>query len=450
VAVFTGHADRSWGIWAAGGYALAAVIAAVWRSRVPDRLARFGAERGTDLALLTGLVGALAVPMTWLVARWPATADVTVVARSAALMLRNGTPYLPPEQLGSWQSYDPYLPVMAIFGLPRSAGARGLVGDPRLWLTVTCVVLLAAAFRIAAPHCASRYTRCVTCRRDALRYTAIVAASPLVAFPLALGITDPVVLALLFLAFACVGIAAGARGRGRDGAGPAWQGPAWQAALRRIGLSRPVAAALAIGVACAMKATAWPALAVIAAMLAARDGGRAALRFTLTSVITSAVLTAAAAPALLTRPAASFQNLILFPLGMAKHQTPAASPLPGHLLAATGPVGHLAALGLLGLAGLAMAVSLVWRPPLDVRAAAWRLAIGFTLLFTLAPATRWGYFAYPVGLLGWLVLTRPERITADTAGATPEFGTQTSVSSAGLPGHWMQLGKAFPRKAFRP
>ena len=28
-------------------------------------------------------------------------------------------------------------------------------------------------------------------------------------------------------------------------------------------------------------------------------------------------------------------------------------------------------------------------------------------MFTLAPATRWGYFVYPIGLLGWLVLTRP-------------------------------------------
>jgi hypothetical protein len=28
-------------------------------------------------------------------------------------------------------------------------------------------------------------------------------------------------------------------------------------------------------------------------------------------------------------------------------------------------------------------------------------------MFTLAPATRWGYFVYPIGLVGWLLLTRP-------------------------------------------
>ena len=27
-------------------------------------------------------------------------------------------------------------------------------------------------------------------------------------------------------------------------------------------------------------------------------------------------------------------------------------------------------------------------------------------MFTLAPATRWGYFVYPLGLLGWLALTQ--------------------------------------------
>jgi hypothetical protein len=40
-----------------------------------------------------------------------------------------------------------------------------------------------------------------------------------------------------------------------------------------------------------------------------------------------------------------------------------------------------------------------------VRSVAWRLALGYTIVFALAPATRWGYFAYPLGLLGWLFLT---------------------------------------------
>jgi hypothetical protein len=78
------------------------------------------------------------------------------------------------------------------------------------------------------------------------------------------------------------------------------------------------------------------------------------------------------------------------------------SPLPGHLLAETGHVGHLVAVSLLALAGLAVIVSLVVRPPLTVPAATWRLIIALTAMFMLAPATRFGYFVYPVGLFAWL------------------------------------------------
>jgi hypothetical protein len=46
-------------------------------------------------------------------------------------------------------------------------------------------------------------------------------------------------------------------------------------------------------------------------------------------------------------------------------------------------------------------------------------------MFVLTPATRWGYFAYPLGLLGWLALTRRERtVTGNSASA------QDAVESA--------------------
>jgi hypothetical protein len=99
---------------------------------------------------------------------------------------------------------------------------------------------------------------------------------------------------------------------------------------------------------------------------------------------------------------------VLFPLGLSKHKTPAASPLPGHLLASTGMAGHWVAVGLLVAAGLGFAISLIVRPPADGRAAAWRLALGLAVMFTLAPATRWGYFVYPIALVGWMVLTKPQ------------------------------------------
>jgi hypothetical protein len=112
------------------------------------------------------------------------------------------------------------------------------------------------------------------------------------------------------------------------------------------------------------------------------------------------------APTALAHPYAFLQNTVLFPLGLTEHKTPAASPLPGHLLAMTGMAGHWAAMGLLIAAGLGFAVSLIVRPPDGPRAAAWRLALGLTVMFTLAPATRWGYFVYPIGLVGWMFLSR--------------------------------------------
>jgi hypothetical protein len=354
VAVFSGPSDdRSWSIWAFAAYSVAALAAAGWRAH------------GTSAALCVSVAGALMAPLTWLATHAPATPDVQVVSRSAVLLLRHGTPYLPSAQIGHLAgplAYNPYLPVMSVFGLPRAVGVPGVAGDPRLWLAAASLTLFTLAFRIAG-------------RPDALRCGLFAVASPVVAFPLALGITDPPVLAL-----ACLTLAL----------------------LSRASRSTAVwPAAIVLGVACAMKATAWPALPVITAMLAARDGARAAARF---AAAATAVLFAALAPAALGTPADLIQNTVLFPLGLTRAQTPAASPLPGHLLATIGPGGRLAALALLIAAGLAVAVSLIVRPPGDAPAAARRVAIGLTLMFGLSPATRYGYFAYPAGLCGWIAL----------------------------------------------
>ena len=358
VAVFSGPGhDRSWGIWASFGYAAAAMLAAAWPTR-----------RGRLAALAASLAGALAAPVVWLATQATATPDVAVVTRSGAMLLHHGSPYLPLSQLahGGFLAYNPYLPVMAVFGLPRALGVPGLAGDPRPWLAVATFLLLAAAFRIALGE------RAWTGR--SLRLAALAVASPVLAFPLAEGITDPPVLALTCLALALL-------------AGPAR------------------AAAVTIGVACAMKYTAWPAVAVLAAMVAARDGARSAARFAATAVGAAAVLTAGLAPAAMAAPAALIQNTLAYPLGLTRVRTPAQSPLPGHLLATLGPAGHLAAIMLLIAAGLGIAASLVTWPPADGAAAARRLALGLALMFALSPATRFGYFAYPAGLYGFLALT---------------------------------------------
>ena len=383
LAVITGHADRTWAIWAAAGYGVTTVI--FWLTRhknVP-----------LILPMLVALAGALAAPVTWLASRVAPTAEVKVISESAYLLLHHGTPYLGAGQLDNVLSYNPYLPVMALFGMPRALGATGLFGDPRVWLTAVSIALIWAAFSVAAPH-----RHCDDCRYRVLLSTVFVVASPVIAFPLAVGITDPPVIALMFLTLALI--------------------------AKPSGLTR---AAAALGVAAAMKATAWPAVPVLTAMLAARDGVRKAWRFAAATIVIGIGLAVLLAPAELASPYSFLQNTVLFPLGLTKHKTPAASPLPGHLLADTGMAGHWAAVGLLAAAGVAFVVWLIVRPPRDARAAAWRLAIGLTAMFTLAPATRWGYFVYPIALIGWLLLTRPP-----TAVPSIEIPAQ-AVSEPGLP-----------------
>jgi Glycosyltransferase family 87 len=387
LAVETGQADRVWAIWAAAAYGVTTVILWLIRHKSVPLI----------LPLLVSLAGALAAPLMWLATRVKPTAEVTVIWQSAMLLLQHGTPYLPQGQLTGWQSYNPYLPVMAVFGMPKALGVTGLLADPRVWLTAVSIALLFAAFSIAAPH-----RHCDSCRYGVLLSTVFIAASPVIAFPLAVGITDPPVIALMFVALALI--------------------------ARPSGLYR---AAAALGVAAAMKATAWPAVPVFTAMLTARDGVRRAWRFAAATIAIAGVLAIVMAPTGLANPYSFLQNTVLFPLGLTKHKTPAASPLPGHLLADTGMAGHWAAVGLLVAAGAAFVVWLIVRPPRDARAAAWRLAIGLTVMFTLAPATRWGYFVYPIALVGWLLLTRPPT-AAGSSKQVPPQGVGEQVVPAGV------------------
>ena len=90
VALFSGRGlDRWWGIWAAGGYAIAAAIAASRGIRGTR------STRGAQAAALAAAVAAaLAAPLIWLATREPITPDALVVARSGVLLLHHGTPYL--------------------------------------------------------------------------------------------------------------------------------------------------------------------------------------------------------------------------------------------------------------------------------------------------------------------------------------------------------------------
>jgi hypothetical protein len=407
VALFSGRGlDRWWGIWAAGGYAVAAAIA-IAASRGTRGTRRTGGIQAAALA--AAVAGALAAPLVWLATREPITPDSLVVARSGVLLLHHGTPYLQSAQLtrGGWLAYNPYLPVMAVFGLPKALGLPGLLADPRPWLAAATFLVLLAAFKI------SGITRIGQLRVTPLSLAALAIASPVMAFPLAEGITDPPVIALTCLVLALL-----IRFGGGD----------W----------RP---AVVLGAVCAMKYTAWPALAVLVVMVMVRDGGRAAVRFAATALGAAIALTAALAPAGILHPAAIVANTVAYPLGLTAARSPAASPLPGHLLATLGPAGHAAAIALLLAAGAALVASLKIAPPRTPAEAAQRIALGLTALFALSPATRFGYFCYPLALYGWVALaghaargSRPVAPSPAEAGSPAEPGLSADPGPSAEPG----------------
>jgi hypothetical protein len=355
--------ERVWGAFAAVSYAVAAITAVVVR------------RRGVSLAVLISLTGSLAAPLAWMALTGLAQPEVGVIIRSAEMYVHHGTPYASPAALAaahSWRAYDPYLPALIVFGVPRVLGG-GLLADPRIWFGVAFMATFGAAVRIAGVP-------------RPVWWTLLVTACPVVALPLAAGGDDLPVLGLM-----CLGLALA--GRASRGGWPSVAG-----------------AGLAIGLAAAMKATAWPAVAVVGVLLAARQGWRAAAWFGAAvlgaGLVTDGITVAA-------HPAATVVNTVLYPLGLAEAASPAASMLPGHLLAGAGTWGHWTALALMALAGAGVGVSLIIRPPRNARGAGWRLALGLTLLFVLAPASRVGYFVYPLGLAAWLLLTRWPEVPGD-------------------------------------
>jgi hypothetical protein len=74
-----------------------------------------------------------------------------------------------------------------------------------------------------------------------------------------------------------------------------------------------------------------------------------------------------------------------------------------------------------------VAASLILRPPRDERAAGWRLVTGLVLMFAFAPASRFGYIVYPLGLAAWLLLSSlPSPGTGDGRLSLARLGADTA------------------------
>ena len=358
VALFSSDSvHRLWGVMAAIGYGLALLgVVAVRNARV------------SDVALGLSFVGGLLAPLAWMAAKGLEQPEVWVVARSGSMLLHQGTPYTSAAALAATtdpNAYNPYLPVMALFGLPRAIFDGGLLTDPRIWFGVVFL----AVFWLALRQGGARHPG---------RWAILVAGSPVIAFELAVGGTD-----VPMVGFLCLGFALLYR--------------------RPTSVNFAILAGLALGIASAMKATAWPALVVAVVLIAVRDGRKAVLAFTLTAL---GVVAVCVGP-FIVHPKSLVDNTIRFPLGLASVQSAASSPLLGHVIASTWhQAGHTIVVVLLVLAGAAVALSLAFRPPQTVSRAVVLLAGAMTLMFVLAPSTRFGYFIYPATLAIWLFAVR--------------------------------------------
>ncbi|MEU9128253.1 glycosyltransferase 87 family protein [Kitasatospora sp. NPDC048540] len=340
-----------WGTVAAPTYALAALLCLT----LPPRL-------GPRAAALVALAGAVLAPLILLAVQGRHQSEVMVVERSAHLLLHTGSPYLAdPVQV---TDYNPYLPAMALFGMPRAALGSGnpvtlVLGDARIWFAATLLVCLLACWRLLRP---------ATPDRAPLLPLAALTASPLIALALAVGGVD-----LPLIGVCCLAMALAARGR-------------------------PVSAGLVLALACTLKWTAWPALPVAVLLLWRLYGRRPAAR---AAVVALSVTVAVILPTALSAGRELREQVVRFPLGLTAVHTPAGSPLPGKVLAGLGPTGHTISLTLLCLAGLAVALWLLAYPPTSAVAACDLLAAGLAVAFMLAPAGRFGYLALPTVLVIW-------------------------------------------------
>ncbi len=325
--------------------------------------------------LLVALFGATLIPLSLEVAwRTDGNAaahvqpEVSVVEQAGQRAARGLDPYHASVRNGhpvsivpgepTYESFYPYLPLMTVFGLPSSLHAPERLTDARVAFSgFTLLVVLLALALLRVPSEAK------------VRTLQVVTVLPTAALLLATGGDDMPVVALLLLAMVLA-----QRRR------PGWSG-------------------IVLGVVSAMKFTAWP-LAVLA-LFAARDatGRRAPKRMALGML---AVAGPVVAPFWVHNPHVFVVNVILFPLGLSGVASPAASPLPGHLLVSAFPVLHHALpIAACAVGGTLLVRTLLRRPPSSVAQVCMLTGWVMLLAILVAPATRFGYLIYPINFFVW-------------------------------------------------
>jgi len=379
---------RQWGQLALLPYLVAAVAATVLAL-----VARKRKVLGARIAL-SALVflGAVVVPMAGEVAwRFEVSPqalhvqpEVTVVERAAVNLAHGTNPYrarmvhgvlhgqvqgLPP-----YEAFFPYLPAMTIFGLPAATSLPKEVTDARIYFVLATLLCVLASLLALGGE-----------KERRLRAAQVAIVLPWAALAMATGGDDLPIVGLLLVA---VVLAQKRR--------PGWAG-------------------IVLGIASAMKFTAWPLALLL--LFAARDrrGRRAPL-----TMLAGTLVIAVPLVAIFTswNPATFFSNVVAFPLGLSGVESPAGSALPGHLF-----VSHFPALHHLFtvVAVAAGAVGLSWylwrRPPHDTAKVCQVAGTTLLVAILLAPATRIGYLLYPLNLFVWSWMLAPATQRAEAVPA---------------------------------
>ncbi|MEV4319305.1 glycosyltransferase 87 family protein [Actinocrispum sp. NPDC049592] len=353
---------RVWGNFAVVGYGFAALHTVVFL------LLKRPASRWVPVGLVV-VLGAL-VPMIVLVAirmtgrDWGSPAgsmtaqpEVWAIERAGNLLLHTGSPYVDLSALTRpvhVDDFTPYGPAMAILGLPNALFGRTMLTDVRVVALVVTVAVLALTVKTAQAQLTVRPVQFVLLTTFTTLSTAVAG-------------NDMPVVALLILSAVL--------------------------ATRR----NPEWAGLVLALAASMKLTALPAAAVVAVAIGFAKGAKGLLRFVGAFLAGGVVFTGLSAAV---SWKAFVDNVIRFPANLAEVRSPAGSPLPGHLLEESGPVGHVAVLVLMAVAAIGILWWLLVKPPKTTAEILLRIGVGLGVAMLLMPATRWGYLIYPVTLLG--------------------------------------------------
>ena len=284
----------------------------------------------------------------------------------------------------------PYLPLMAVLGIPSDIWPTNGLSDARIFFCLTTLAVAALALYL-----------CKADGRRKIRALQFLIILPLASLPLATGGDDIPVVSFLLLAMVL--------------------------AQRRS----PFASGLALGIASAMKFTAWPV--AVLALFAAR--GRKGERRPL--VMLAGILVVAVPvifPFALRGPIALIDDVVLFPLGLSAIPSTAASALPGHVLVHDFPsLSRVLPLSVGLILTVVLARYLYKHTPSTVSQVCSISGVVMLALIVLAPNPRVGYLLYPINFFVWayLLAPRPEEGELLAPGdTTAAVGNGEPVSSS--------------------